>query len=66
MQIKGFFTSKLNWLGLLMTADAIFQLADASRPTDYHSWLQFGSGVALIVIRTWFTNTRVEIGGAKP
>ena len=64
MKIKGFFGSKLNWLGILTVLIGLAEVADQV-PEPYGKWALAISGCATIVLRTFFTATRVQIGGEK-
>ena len=60
-QAKGFFASKLNWLGMLTALVALAQFADVL-PDPYGKWVLAISGVATVILRTFGTTQPIEIG----
>ena len=58
MAVKGFFASKLNWLGLIMSAIGILELLDGAKLENLHGWITFATGALTVVLRTFFTATR--------
>lgn len=64
MAVKGFFASKLNWVGIIQLVMGVLELMEQP-PTDWTSWRFVITGVLTIVLRTFFTDTRVQLGGYK-
>lgn len=61
MATKGFFSSKLNILGILTVAAGLAELANIL-PEPLGKYAIVISGCATVILRTFFTGTRVEIG----
>ena len=65
MAVKAFFASKLNWLGIIEVLIGSLDLIASQNPSTTISWILVFKGVLTIVLRTFFTATRVQIGGEK-
>lgn len=63
--MKNFFESKLNWTGIMLVLIALIPFIDNYdfSTMTIKDWITFGLGLAVVVMRTWFTNTK--IGKAK-
>ena len=60
---KNFWTSKINWIGLLAMAEAVFQFWYTYKEVEDWSpraMTQFVLGAALIAIRTGYTNKPIK------
>ena len=60
--MKNFFSSKINISALILTLVSLqsqLEGLDLSKMT-LQSWVSFGLGVAIMVFRTYFTNTTVS------
>jgi len=55
---KPFLLSKLNWLGILTTVAGLFAVADKFPPA-VAKWVLVASGVAAVILRTFFTSTAI-------
>jgi len=56
---KSFFASKINWAAILLILASLIPLIEE---TDFAAmrlkdWITFAFGIAIIIIRTYFTNT---------
>lgn len=61
---KGFFASKLNWLGMLTFIAALVTIADKF-PASWLPYITAAAGIATVALRTFGTSTSIEIGGEK-
>ena len=60
--MKAWYQSKLIWLGILITLQGAIPLVQemlAKGPVDSQSVLALVSGILVIVIRVWFTDSQI-------
>lgn len=57
-----FFKSKINWLGIVMCLGAAYDFVASytANAWDYRTIAMFGFGLAIVVLRTWFTQTTIQ------
>ncbi len=61
MNLKQFFTSKINWSAIvvmLLGLQDFITTFDFSKMT-VKGWVTFAIGMAIVIFRTYFTNTQV-------
>ena len=59
--MKNFFESKLNWTGIMLVLIALIPFIDNYdfSTMTIKDWITFGLGLAVVVMRTYFTNTKI-------
>lgn len=57
---KTFITSKLNWIGILMILSAVRDFVQNTESFDFRTVATFVLGLAIVVIRTYFTKLPVK------
>ena len=69
MDTKGILASKLNWIGAFLAILGLFsdptfaQLIGSLVPQEVLSRVTAVAGLVIIVVRTFFTSMKIEIGG---
>lgn len=58
---KHFAASKINWLGILMVLAALADYKDML-PAEWVKPILVVSGVAVVILRTFYTDTAIETG----
>ncbi len=58
--MKSFLASKINWLGIVLVLLSIQKMMAEADLTSVRSWVIFGIGVLIVIIRTFFTDTAVK------
>lgn len=56
---KHFLKSKINWMAIALILTSIIPMIQDADFTSIKGWMTFGLGVALIVVRTYFTSQPV-------
>ena len=56
MPLKAFFSSKLNWLGMIQVAIGVLQLASNIQHITVQTLILLVSGALTIILRTFFTS----------
>jgi hypothetical protein len=68
MKIKNFFASKINWMGIILV---LVSLQDFITTFDFStmtlkSWVTFGIGLVIVILRTYFTSAKIGSGTTPP
>jgi hypothetical protein len=63
--VKGFFASKLNWLGIIQVLIGTLEMVPEQDFNDPSAWTFVATGVLTLILRTFFTETKVIVGGGK-
>ncbi len=62
MKNKFFFTSKINWVAIILILTSVLPLIDETNFGEMNakSWITFVIGIIIIILRTYFTSEPVK------
>lgn len=66
--MKHFFKSKINWTGIILILVAILPIIQSQDFSGMGTkdWITFGIGILIVILRTWFTSTKIGTTPATP
>jgi len=66
--MKNFFASKINWTGIILVLMALLPLIEGQNfaGMTVKDWVTFAVGILIIILRTYFTSTKIGSQPANP